>query len=124
MAKVLYKTDYDKHTGITEEFWFDHETGEATVRRLQDVNPVIDMNKIEMGLHNSRPGYSDSNGQHLVARIPMVLVEKWKSQGFDWYQSTDKERREWLDKPEHAFLKVRPGKLNGVSGNRLSSKVN
>lgn len=118
----LVRREYDPHTGITEEFWFNHLTDEVTIRRLQDVDTEIAINK-EMFNNKSGIGYGDSNGQHLVARIPMVLIEKWRQEGFDWDKTTDKERRAWLDKPEHAFLKVRPGKLNGQTRNPLSSKV-
>lgn len=121
--KQLVRREYDPVTGVTEEFWFNHETDEVTIRKLQDVDAQIDQNKNLFNMHNTRPQYQDSNGQHLVARIPMVLIEKWKADGFDWFMSTDKERRVWLDKPENAFLKVRPGKLNGSTPNRLSSKV-
>lgn len=121
--KQLVRREYDPKTGITEEFWFDHTTDTVTIRKLQDVDATIDANKAEFNLHGTKANYQDSNGQHLVARIPMVLVEKWKGQGFDWFCSTDKERREWLDKPENAFLKVRPGKLSGATRNPLTGKV-
>lgn len=121
--KRLVKVDYDPETKITEQFWFDDETDEVTIRKLQDVDAQIKQNKILMNSHGTRANYGDSNGQHLVARIPMVLIENWKQQGFDWFVSTDKERRAWLDKPENAFLKVRPGKLSGATRNPLTGKV-
>lgn len=123
MSLVLVARDYDPLTGITEEFYHNSEEGTITIRRLQDVESQLSENK-EMFNNHNRASYSDSKGQHLVARIPIVIVEKWKEQGFDWYKSTDKERRAWLDKPENAFLKVRPGKLSGTTPNRLSCKVN
>ena len=116
------RTDYDKDTGVTEEFWYNEVTDEMTIKRYQDVEAVIDTNKNMFNSHN-RVSYGDSNGNHLVARIPLILVEVWKNEhGFDWFASSDRERRAWLDKPEHAFLKVRPGKLSGTTPNRLVSK--
>lgn len=121
MNKTLIAREYDPLTGITEEFWHSPLTEEVTIRRLQDVDGQLDANKSMFNQFN-RASYGDSNGQHLVARIPLIIIENWKEQGFDWFNSTDKERRVWLDKPENAFLKTRPGKLSGVSGQRLSSK--
>lgn len=122
MTKRLVKSDYDHVTGITEEFWYDEFTQEVTIRKLQDVERQLDANKEMFNEHN-RVGYGDSNGAHLAARIPLTVVSLWKEQGFDWFQSTDRERRAWLDKPENAVFKVRPGKLNGVTRSRLTTKA-
>lgn len=118
----LIKTDYDPVTRITEEFWYNDLTDEVTIRKLQDVEGTLDMNK-ELFNQFSGVGYGDSNGQHLVARIPVTVIDLWKEQGFDWFSTTDKERRAWLDKPENAVFKTRPGKLNGVTRSNLTSKV-
>lgn len=122
MSFRLIKTDYDKKTGVTEQFWYNDLTDEVTIRRLQDVEGNLDMNKSMFNQHN-RASYQDSKGQHLVARIPVIVVEMWKEQGFDWFKSTDKERRAWLDKPENEVFKTRPGKLNSVTKSRLTSKA-
>lgn len=105
----LIKRDYDQRTGVTEEFWYGD--GKVTVRRLQDVEDQLDYNKQCYNSHGNK-SYSDSrNGAHHVARIPLVVIEKWKEQGFDWFNSTDKERRAKLNDPDNKFLLVRPGKL-------------
>jgi hypothetical protein len=57
-------------------------------------------------------GYADSEGgAHHVARIPFTIVEKWRKEGFDWFKSTDKERRARLNDPDNRYLLVRPGRL-------------
>lgn len=119
----LIATDYDANSGITEEFWHDELNGKVIVRKLQDVQKHLDQTK-EMHNRYTRPDYSDSNGQHLVARIPLVVIDLWREKGFDWFKSTDKERRAWLDKEENAVFKTRPGKLNGVTKSRLTSRAN
>jgi hypothetical protein len=111
----LIKSDYDPATGITEEFWYaDGEKGKpgrVTIRRLQDVKDQLDFNKAAYNSH-SGIGYGDSSGgAHHVATIPLVVLEKWKMEGFDWYQSTDKERRMKLNDPDNKYLLVRPGHL-------------
>lgn len=122
MSMQLMESHYDEFSGITEEYWYNHLTDELTIRRLQDVEKNIDVNKFLYNEHN-KPKYSDSDGLHLVARIPLVMIEHWKKLGFDWFNSTDNERRVWLDKPENQCLKVRPGKLGGVMKKPLQTKV-
>ncbi|EOE0154413.1 hypothetical protein ACJ8S7_005066 [Klebsiella pneumoniae] len=122
MSLNLIARDYDPKTGITEEFWHNPIEGTVTIRKLQDVEKQVDMNKEMFNSHN-RAEYGDSNGNHLVARIPLTVIELWKEQGFDWFKSTDKERRAWLDKPDNAVFKVRPGKLNGVTKSNLTMKA-
>ena len=112
----LFKTDYDQEAGITEEFWYAHNKikdgpGRVTIRRFQDVDDILEMNKIAYNSHGKKPNYSDSNGQHHVATIPSILVEKWMREGFNWYESTDKERRAKLNDPDNRKLLARPGRL-------------
>lgn len=123
MTLKLIKRELNPHIGGIEEFWYDDETGKVVVKKVADIQKTMDMVKEMNAQHQSKPNYSDSQGQHLVARIPLVVIDLWKEQGFDWFESTDKERREWLDRPENAVFKTRPGKLNSVTKSRLSTKV-
>lgn len=123
MTMTLIKRELNTHIGGIEEFWHDSETGQVVIKKVADIEKTMDMVKEMHNQHTGRPNYSDSQGQHLVARIPLVVVDLWKEQGFDWFQSTDKERRAWLDRPENAVFKTRPGKLNGVTNrNALTTK--
>lgn len=107
--KLLNKT-YDSVTGFTEEFWFDQATSRVTIRRLQDVQGLVDDNQRMYNSHGHNPSYGDSKGgAHLVARVPFSTIERWMTEGFNWYQSTDKERRKKLN--ENKKFLVRPGKL-------------
>lgn len=119
MRKVA--TDFDSTTGISESFYYDEQKGKVLIEKKQNVTPILDLNK-EMYSRQTRPSYSDSNGNHLVARIPLTVIDLWIEQGFNWFQSTDKERRAWLDKPENEVFKTRPGKLNGVTKTNLTYK--
>ena len=110
--KLLNK-EYDPFTGITEESWYDELAGTLTLRRLQDVEHTLAMNQVMKNSHTAKkPKYSDSSGNHHVARIPFMIVEKWlREDGFDWFHSSDKERKAKLNDPDNAKLLVRPGKL-------------
>ena len=111
----LIKSDYDKNTGMTEEFWYTDpigdKPGKITIRRYQDIEDQLNFNQQCFASH-SKIGYSDSqDGAHHVARIPFATLEKWKQQGFDWFHSTSNERKAMLNKIENRCLLVRPGRL-------------
>ena len=105
----LISKDYDKATGITDEYWHDEAAGTITIRRLQDIEPHLKHNVRQFNEHDG-VNYRDSKGLHKIASIPFITLERWKREyGFDWFKSTDKERRAMLMK--HPKLLVRPGKL-------------
>lgn len=118
----LIRRERNLTQGGIEEFWYDDVLGRVVIKKVADVQGITDMAK-EMHNQHSRPNYSDSEGQHLVARIPLIVIDMWKEQGFDWFNTTDKERRAWLDKPENEVFKTRPGKLNSVTKSRLTTKA-
>lgn len=113
----LIACDYSPITGFTEEVWYEEpaspgKPGRVTVRRLQDVDHILAENKIQNNLHTGKkPSYGDSDGLHKIATIPFGLIEKWISEGFNWFSSTDAQRRAKLNDSDYAKLRVRPGKL-------------
>lgn len=119
----LVRVERDPLTGAIEQFWYDHDTGRVHIVKSHDIESITKMVAEMRAQQSTRPDYSNTDGQFLVARIPLVVIDLWKEQGFDWFQSTDKERRAWLDKPENDVFKTRPGKLNGVTKSRLTSKA-
>lgn len=119
----LVRVERDPLTGAIEQFWYDHDTDRVHIVKSHDIEAITKMIAEMRAQQSTRPDYSNTDGQFLVARIPLVVIDLWKEQGFDWFQSTDKERRAWLDKPENDVFKTRPGKLNGVTKSRLTSKA-
>jgi hypothetical protein len=121
MSMKLIKTDYDKFTGITEEFFYDDTpipgkpgAGRITIRRSQDMDHILAQNREMYKRGGATKGnmFADSNGNHMVARIPMLAIEEMKNKyGFNWFKSTDKERKAILNHPDNRDFRVRPGKL-------------
>lgn len=113
----LMSSTYDPQTGFTEETWVAPPKVpggpmRVTIRRLQDVDACLDGNNREFNsFSGKKPSYSDSCGIHKVATIPLGLIEKWHKEGFNWYNSTDKERKARLNSREYRKLLTRPGKL-------------
>lgn len=109
------KVDHDEITGITEETWYDEKTKRLTLRRLQDVEHTLAMNKVMFNEHRGKkPTFTDvgkDNGMYLKARIPFIIIEKWMREGFDWYKATPAQRKAKLNDKDNSKLIVRPGRL-------------
>ena len=109
----LINRDYDQFTGITEESWYDEVAGTLTLRRLQDVEHTLAVNKMQFNDHaGKKPTFTDVDGLYHKARIPFIVVEKWlREDGFDWFNSSTKDKRAKLNDNDNQKLLVRPGKL-------------
>jgi phage-related protein len=97
--------DYDEYTGIKKVWHYDEEKDQATIETLQDVKPIIEMNKMDLT-------QSDNNGWkgefHHVARIPLSVYYDLKAQG-----KLDDEAymKRWLNDSENRFFRVKEGKV-------------
>jgi hypothetical protein len=110
MAKVLVARDYDSFTGITEEFWHDPEAKTVTIRRLMDIDPVV--NQIKQIRESNPTNFRKDDGAYKSAMIHPIAIENWKREkGFDWFKSTSNEKKQWLNRSENAHWKLRKGKI-------------
>lgn len=97
--------DYDNYTGIKKVWHYDAEKDEATIETIQDVKPIIEMNKMDLT-------QSDNNGWkgefHHVARIPLSVYYDLKAQG-----KLDDEAfmKRWLNDPDNRFFRVKEGQV-------------
>ena len=68
--------DRDPDSGTVETFEFDETTETAIIRRVGDVQPIIDWNKEaeNHGTHTPTPGDLD---MRLAARIPIEVAYLW-----------------------------------------------
>jgi len=107
----LKSVSFDQFSQIREETYYNEQTDEIETKRFQDVEPILDFNKHARNDVNT--GAFGKNAElHHVARIPLVLLEKWKADGvIDWFKSTDAQRRRVLNDPANAFLRTRNCKL-------------
>tara|TARA_R110000803_G_scaffold11850_2_gene35027 strand:- start:1008 stop:1373 length:366 start_codon:yes stop_codon:yes gene_type:complete len=121
MANKLVASDYDPFTGITDEFFYDDDhpdcapgQGRVTIRRSQDIDFILANNREMMKRAGATKDnmFADSNGVHKVATIPMLVIEEMKNKyNFDWFKSTDKQRKKILNNSDFRDFRVRPGKL-------------
>jgi hypothetical protein len=68
--------DYDPSTGITEYFHYDHTTDTSYVETIQDVEPILDVNKAEANDPEiTKRGIK--NGLWRFASVPLWVQMKW-----------------------------------------------
>lgn len=104
----LKGVSFDEFSQIREEFHYDDIDQKVITRRFQDVEPILDFNK-EARNHVNTGRMSEV---HHVARIPLIVIEKWKNEGvIDWFNSTDAERRRVLNDPANAMFRTRKSRL-------------
>ena len=99
--------DYDPMTGVTTWFEYHPETDVTIVAREQDVESILDTNRI---LRNdadyTKMGFRE-NWWH-YATIPNILIEKWKNEeGIDVFNKQHGKRVfKKLNSPEYKYLKT------------------
>lgn len=81
--------------------------GEIVRYAEDDVEPVLDANKAEF---NATPETRKFGGKtfHRVARIPPIIIEKWKNElGIDFFNRNHLPRvMALLDSPDYRYLKT------------------
>lgn len=96
---------------MEQRFVVDPMTGDLTVIRGEDVEPLLEANK---ALFNSGDGYSPSREWRRAASIPMALIEKWLNEmGVNVFNQDHLPKvLELLDSSEYLFLRTAPGRLS------------
>jgi hypothetical protein len=91
-------------------FVVDPMSGDLTVHRGEDVEPVLERNK---ALYTDGDGYSPSREWRRAASIPLALVEKWKNElGVDIFNPDHLPAiRRLLNSNEYLYLRTAPGRL-------------
>jgi hypothetical protein len=73
--------DFDPVTGITHYFDYDEATGDAKIRYVQDVQPIVDYCKALANDGGTDQGIKE--GWWLYAKIPAVVQVHLKIKGID-----------------------------------------
>ncbi len=97
--------------GIKTGIDYDPIEDSLTVVHKQDVQPIIDLNKI---LYNDGTGgYGETREWRRAATIPNIILEKWlKEEGIRYWDSEDTPKlMAKLDDPEWRYLRTAPGHL-------------
>ncbi|MEK9897003.1 MAG: hypothetical protein VW518_11355 [Burkholderiaceae bacterium] len=97
---------------IKTKFKYDHNEDKVVLQNVQDVEPLLELNKKE-ALGDSMYGQQSSNGMRKVASIPLIIIEKWKRElGVDIYNKNDWPKiKQLLNDPEYRFLRTHESKI-------------
>lgn len=92
-------------------FVVDPSTGDLTIHRGEDVEPLLERNK---ALYTSGDGYSPSREWRRAASVPMAVVEKWLNEkGVNVFDQDHAPKvLELLDSNEYLYLRTAPGTLS------------
>lgn len=98
------RSDYEI---VSTQFHYDQAEDRLIVKRTQDVESVIEMNKLEANTANT-----NWKGElHKVASIPMVIIEKYKNEkGVDLLNDSIAMKK-FLNDPDNKFLRTKNGRL-------------
>jgi hypothetical protein len=94
---------------VVTRWQYDAPSGQTLVKRIQDVEPILEHNK---ALQTLNDGYSPSRDLRRVASIPNVVVEQWMREGVNIFdKNCAAEVRRRLNDPTNLFLRTAPGRL-------------
>ena len=97
---------------INTKFNYDHKEEKVVLHNTQDIQPILDMNKMEM---NGDSPYGVQNNPDLrkVASIPLIIIEKWKRElGVDIYNKNDWPKiKQLLNDSDNRFLRTHESQL-------------
>lgn len=110
MSQRLIATVPADEQGFVEKYYWDDDRpgfDKMHIVREQDVEVNLEANRrIQNDIRRPGENFGDT-GLHHVARIPLVTVERWLREGFNWFGSTDAEKRKWLNKSENVMYRTR-----------------
>lgn len=98
---------------IKTKLKYDHETDSIVSNRVQDVQPILELNKKE-ALGDSIYGPANpASGMRKVASIPLVVIEKWKRElGVDVFNKDHMPKvKQLLNDPEYKWLRTHESNL-------------
>ncbi len=97
---------------VKTKFNYDHSTDSVVLENVQDVAPLLELNKKELN-NDSMYGTQSNNGMRKVASIPLVVIEKWKRElGVDIMNKNDWPKiKQLLNDPENRFLRTHESHL-------------
>ena len=103
--------DYDPITGIKTYHHYDHDTKITRIESVQDVEPILEMNKELAKTEHQAKGIKNSWWH--AASVPNLIIEKWlKEDGIDFFnQDHWPAIKRKLNSPEWRYLRTGRGKL-------------
>lgn len=102
----------DPKTGLKRLWHYDTETEAETIETIQDVEPILDLNRAEHNQFDSVRGWKGD--MHKVASIPLPIFYELQRQGIGDDEDRDAgfpRLKKWLMNPDYSGFRTRPGAI-------------
>lgn len=96
----------DRMTGTDEILHYDHATDDVIIEQVQDVDAVVERALQHRRRFDERTPWKGD--MQLVASVPMVIYMDLMKRGI---AQDDKAMNRWLNDPDNAVFRTRPGKV-------------
>ena len=104
--RTLFDTSPFRHTEFIEE-----PDNTISITTHQDVEPVLEQNKLEYNAYGDRLSLGKRGEWHKVASIPLTVYEQWKLETNGAIDKDPKLLARYLNDPDNKFFKTSPTKL-------------
>ena len=104
--RTLFDTSPFRYTEFIEE-----PDNTISITTHQDVEPVIEQNKLEYNAYGDNLSLGKRGEWHKVASIPLTVYEQWKLETNGAIDKDPKLLARYLNDPDNKFFKTSPTKL-------------
>jgi hypothetical protein len=110
--KKLLKIVREEKYGIEERYWL-REDGKITVQRVQDIEPYLNQNRVELNSRSAKASKLGRDGLGTkVASIPFGLIEQLCQQrGVNLLTCSNDQLKRILNDPEFSKLRTAHGRI-------------
>ena len=93
---------------IKTYFKYDHSEDNFSLTNVQDVQPIVELNKKEQVGDSMYCTGETATGMRKVASIPLIVIEKWKNElGIDIMNKNDWPKiKQLLNDPDNRFFRT------------------
>jgi hypothetical protein len=93
---------------IKTKFKYNHDGDKVVLHNTQDIQPILDLNKKELNGDSMYGAPNKKADMRKVASIPLIIIEKWKSElGVDIMNKDHMPRiKKLLNDPEYRWLRT------------------
>ena len=105
--------DSETKSPISRSFSYDNTDDKSVIHSVQDVEPLLDLNKREQTGDSMYATGRGPAGMHKVASIPLIIIEKWKAElGVDVMNKDHMPKvKQLLNDPEYRYLRTGGGTI-------------
>tara|TARA_R100000231_G_C5281640_1_gene151786 strand:+ start:58 stop:414 length:357 start_codon:yes stop_codon:yes gene_type:complete len=118
MTKKLWIDDANSKSVVKSKMHIDESENKYHFEDVQDVSPILELNKKEASLGNQGLRWKGELGKHAgmtkVASIPLIVVQQLAKQGIMSVGGAIKDRKrfkQWLNDPDNRAFRIYQGNV-------------